>query len=166
MTRGSISNRGVGSRRQSVAGRKNSFGGRSGLNSRRPAEVFYRLLTTAYSLLMNQERVAGLLDGGRAVRELAALGVDLDDRGVAERALDERLGERVFDVLLERAPERPRAVGAVAAGLLDDPALGLLRQADFEAATGERLVQLLDLEADDLQQLVVGELVEDDDLVE
>jgi hypothetical protein len=49
---------------------------------------------------VNQERVARLLDHGGAVGQLAAFGEDFDERGLGERALYERLGERVFDIFL------------------------------------------------------------------
>src|SRR5919205_386118 len=88
----------------------------------------------APSRSVDQQRVARLLDARGAVAELVAVAEDLDERRAFERALYERLRERVFDVLLQRAPERPRPVGAVGAGLLDNPLLGLVGQADFEAA--------------------------------
>jgi hypothetical protein len=75
---------------------------------------------------VNQKRVARLLDPGGAVDKLVPLGVDLDEGGAAQAPLNKRLGERVFDVLLERAAQGAGAVGAVGAGLVHNPALGLV----------------------------------------
>src|SRR6266566_10166761 len=52
---------------------------------------------------------------------------DFQSRGRDDLALDQRLRERVFDVLLQRAAQRPGSVGAVCAGLLQDPARGFRR---------------------------------------
>ncbi len=56
----------------------------------------------------------------RAVREAPGVEVDLDVAAL-EVAADQLLRERILDVALDRAAERPGAVRAVLAGLLDDP---------------------------------------------
>ena len=40
--------------------------------------------------------------------------------GRAQRPLNQRLAERILDVLLERPAQRPRAIAAVRAGLLQN----------------------------------------------
>src|SRR5262249_37020932 len=113
----------------------------------------------------DQQRVA-LGDAERPVLQLVAVEVDLDAIGLAELALDEGLRQRVLDVALERASEGPRAVGAIRARLVDDPPLRVLGELDADLAALDRLVDLLDEQADDREQVVFRERLEDDDLVE
>ena len=82
-------------------------------------------------------------------------------------AADELLGERILDVALDGAAQRPRAVRAVLAGLLDDPVDHFGRQRDAAAcgrpgsrsaaSTSSRMIA---------PQVVVGQRLEDDDLVD
>src|SRR5690349_10486867 len=55
-----------------------------------------------------------------AVIDAGVSEVNLEIRGAGKRALDQGLGERVLDVLLEGPAQRPRAVTAVGAGLLEE----------------------------------------------
>src|SRR5580700_11230872 len=52
---------------------------------------------------------------------------NLQRRRLLQSALYESFRQWVFDVLLQRAPERPRAIVSVAAGLLEDPLARLRR---------------------------------------
>src|SRR5687768_8553533 len=60
--------------------------------------------------LLHEQGLAQLFQLDGAVPQPLVLAVDLDDRGLGEAAGDERFGERVFDVLLQGAPQRPGAV--------------------------------------------------------
>src|SRR5918911_71260 len=124
-------------------------------------------LQTSDSSLVNQERVARLFfHARRTVIQLIYVEKDFDKRGLAEMSLNQRFRERVFDMFLQGAAKRARAVGTIRAGLIDEPALGLIRQANFKAAILEGAVHLFYLQLHHVQQLVVQQLVEDDDFVQ
>ena len=80
---------------------------------------------------------------GRAVRQRPAIEVDLD-LAALEVPTDELLGQRIFDVALNRAAEGPRAVRPVLARLLDDPVDDFGRELEPDLAVDEVVVQLLD----------------------
>src|ERR1700681_2615364 len=63
----------------------------------------------------------------RTVVQLVVLEEDLDERRPrGDGALDQRLRQRIFDVLLQGTPQRTRAVAAIAECLIEDPLLGLV----------------------------------------
>src|SRR4051812_11252647 len=66
------------------------------------------------------EATAGFGLPGGAPGQGAVLEVNLD-HARAQLAADQLLGERIFDVALNRPAQRPGAVGAVAAGGIDNP---------------------------------------------
>ena len=80
--------------------------------------------------------------------------------------LNQRLGKGIFDIFLQRAPQRPGAIRAIGAGLFDDPLLGFVGQPDFEAVPQHRLVDLFDLQLNHVEQLVIEQFVKDDDFIE
>ena len=91
--------------------------------------------------------------------------VDTDRVALGEVAFEQPQRERVLDQPLERALERPRAVGGIPAGLRD----GLLRrvgQLEREAALGEPLAQPRELQLDDVGELLARQRLELDDLVD
>src|SRR3954469_4438249 len=74
------------------------------------------------SLVAVEQHALLLLFADRAVEEAVALEVDLDERRPrGERSLDERFRERIFDVALDGATQRTRAVAAVGERLVEDP---------------------------------------------
>ena len=78
---------------------------------------------------------------GRTVGKRAGLQVHLDVAAV-QVAPNELFRQRILDIALDGAPERPGAVRAVLARHLDDPADDVRRQRDLQLAIDEVLVQL------------------------
>src|SRR5262245_43105610 len=97
----------------------------------------------------------------RTVGEVGAIEVDLD-HAPTEMSADELLRERILDIALNGAPERPRAVRAVLAGDLDNPVNHLGGQRDRELAIDQVVVQLMDQQRHDPPQVIVCERLEDD----
>src|SRR5262249_29512453 len=67
-----------------------------------------------------RQLTAGRQFSGRTVRELACVEIDVDV-APAQVTTDQFLRERILDVPLDRAPQRPRPVRAILARDLDDP---------------------------------------------
>ena len=87
------------------------------------------------------------------------------DRAGIDRCAQHLVGERVLDVALDRAAERAGAHGGVPA-LFDQQVLGLVGEVERQLALRERLADPLEQQLDDGGDLLLGELVEDDDLVD
>src|ERR1019366_8120115 len=129
-------------------------------HGRWPEGQLYRLVTV-------QQHALGLLLADGAIEELVGLQVHLDEGGpLREGALDERLRQRVLDVLLQRPAERTRTIAEVHNRLVEDPLAGLFRHRDRDGALRQVLVQLLHHQFHDLDQVGLAERVEDNDLVE
>src|SRR5438128_5915835 len=80
------------------------------------------------------------LDGLRfAEHEALGTQVDLDAGALRKLTADDRLGERILDVLLNRAPELARAVRRVVA-LVYEGRLRRRREQELDASLGELLV--------------------------
>src|ERR1051325_885820 len=73
--------------------------------------------------LLNEQRVAEFFEFHRAVLQRVTIQIDFDYGSLAEAPANERLGKRVFDMLLQRAAQRSRAVAAIRAGLFHHPPL-------------------------------------------
>src|SRR5215471_12655380 len=108
---------------------------------------------------------AGFQLAGRPIGKLTGVQIHLN-LTAAEMAADELLRERIFDVPLNRTPQRPRAIRAVLARDFDDPVHDFRRQRDAELSIDKISVQLRDEQAHDPPQIVVGQRLEDDDLVD
>ena len=79
------------------------------------------------TLVLVQQHTLGFLRVHRTVVQLVVLDEDLDERRPrVDGALDQRLRQRIFDVLLQGTPQRTRAVAAIAECLTEDPLLGLV----------------------------------------
>src|ERR1700687_2561117 len=77
------------------------------------------------NLVLVQQHALGFLRVHRTVVQLVVLEEDLDERRPrGDGALDQRLRQRIFDVLLQGTPQRTRAVAAIAECLTEDPLLG------------------------------------------
>src|SRR5260370_37402611 len=77
------------------------------------------------TLVLVQQHTLALLRVLRTVVQLVVLEEDLDERRPrGDGALDQRLRQRIFDVLLQSPPQRTRAVAAIAECLTEDPLLG------------------------------------------
>ena len=80
------------------------------------------------------------------------LGVDDDDLAGAELLVEDALGERVFDLPLDRTTQRPGAEGRVIAALREEDLRGL-RELEAEALALELRGDPLDHQVDDLRDL-------------
>src|SRR6185503_7937852 len=97
--------------------------------------------------------------------ERVTLGDDADDVAGAEIAAQDTLRERILQLLLNRALQRPRPVDGVEAGLREPIARrGIQRELDL--AFGEPPLQILELDVDDLADVLLLEGVEYDDVVD
>ncbi len=93
--------------------------------------------------------------------------VDLEERRpLGDAACDQRLRQRIFDVLLQRPAQRPRAVGTIRSCLLDNPALGVVGHRDRDRLVNQIYIQLLHQKLEDLHQVGIVQRGEDDDLVQ
>ena len=93
------------------------------------------------------DRRADLFAVGREHRVVVAA-VDHDDRARFELPLEQDVGELVFDVALDGAPQRPGAERGVVA-LLDQQVAGGVGQLDGQALFGELLAGARDQQVDD-----------------
>ena len=80
-------------------------------------------------------------------------------------ARDDLLRQRRFDLLLDGALERPRAVHRVVAAVRQIVARGV-GEVEGEVAVGQPLLEPAELDVDDLPDVVALERVEDDDVVD
>src|SRR6185295_983450 len=60
-----------------------------------------------------------------------------------QRTLDQSLAERILNILLERSPQRPRAIAAVRAGLVQNVLGGVLVDVNLDLLRDQILVDLL-----------------------
>src|SRR5882672_11214374 len=105
------------------------------------------------------------LAGFRGKLELPALHGNPHSPSGAKLALQDLLGERILDALLDRALERARAVHRVIAGLAQVIA-GRVVEHEFDVTFGQALAQVSELDVDDDPDLVRAERMEDDNVVE
>src|SRR6185312_10663175 len=91
----------------------------------------------------------------RAVVEPVGVEEDFKERRPLERALDQELGERVLDVLLQGAAQGAGAVAAIEAGLVHDPFLGFGGARDGDVALGEVVIELLHQQLDEAKKWIV-----------
>ena len=80
--------------------------------------------------------------------------------------LDERLRKRIFDILLQRAAQRTRSIGAIGASLGENPLLGIVGQPHDKSMISHRGVDLIDLQLQHVEQFLVAQLVKDDNFVQ
>src|SRR5882672_8108555 len=122
------------------------------------------LIATLLTLV--QQYPFGFLRVHRTVVQFVVFEEDLDERRPgSDRALDQRFRERVFDVLLQRTPQRTRSVTAVCQRLVQDPLLRFVGYRDGDRALRQVLVQLIDHQFENLDQVGFAERHEQDDLV-
>ena len=92
--------------------------------------------------------------------------INFERCGPLQSALNESFRQWVFDVLLQRAPERPRAIISIAAGFLENPLARFRRQRNLHLAMHQRLVDLADEQIDNPQQVVIRERIEQNHFVQ
>src|SRR5882672_587017 len=124
-----------------------------------------------FSLFRNRPYRASSRSTGDPLRlsgeiQLAARLEDIDENGLAvtDFAFQDAASERRFDLALDRAFERARAVIRVVARADQMRARGV-GQLQFDVAFGQALSQPVELYLDDLFEALFRERVEDDDLV-
>src|SRR5438477_3655244 len=93
------------------------------------------------------------------------LPLDENRRAGLERAAQDEVRERVLDVALNRAAQRPGAHRRVVT-LLDQQLLRLVGQLDRNLVLAHLLAQAAEHQFDDVGDLFLRQLVEDDDLVD
>src|SRR5829696_7140011 len=90
---------------------------------------------------------------------------DLDGRPGRHRLREHLVRERILDVALDRPAQRARAHRRIPA-LLHEEVRGGAGEVERQLALGQRLADPLEQQLDDLGDLLLGELVEDDHLVD
>src|SRR5579864_3171614 len=95
----------------------------------------------------------------------ARLAADEDGRAGLELPAEHVVGERVLDIALDCAAQRPGAHRRVVA-LVDEQVLRLVRELDRDLVVRHLLAQALQQQVDDRLDLFLVQLVEDDDLVD
>src|SRR5581483_1478069 len=101
------------------------------------------------------------------IEQLVVLEKNLDEgRAHGDRALDQRFRERVLDVLLQGPAQRASAVAAVGERLIQDPLLGFVRDRDRNRLLRQVRVELRNHELKNLDEVVFGQRVEDDDFIQ
>src|SRR5207244_3483354 len=109
----------------------------------------------------------GLLRIHRAIVQLIAFEENLDERRArGDRALDQGLRKRIFNVFLERPAQRARAVAAVGERLVEYPLLSFVGYGHGNRLLRQIRVQLRDHKLQYLDQVDLAERAEDDDFVQ
>src|SRR5258708_24248742 len=106
------------------------------------ASFHWRLLANCYlpGLVAMQQHAFGLLRvlANLAIEQPVAFEIDLDEgRTGGDYPLDQRLGQRVFDVPLQSAAQRTCTVVSVRQSRVQDPFLGLFGHGDGDVALGQ-----------------------------
>src|SRR5258708_24236455 len=119
---------------------------------------------------LNRGPASGRLSGGGFFRRLveqhpAATPVDVDRVLRREAAFEDALRERVLDLRLDRALERPRAVDRVEADLGELADRGV-RDLEAEVHLRKPRLQRVELDARDRLDVLLGERVAHHDLVD
>src|SRR5579872_3003314 len=103
----------------------------------------------------------------RAVEQLVVLQEDLNERRPgANGALDQRLRERILNVLLQGPAQRTRAIAAVHQRLLQNPLLGLVGHGNRDGLLRQVLVQLADHELQNLDQVYFVQRLEQNHFIQ
>ena len=80
--------------------------------------------------------------------------------------LDQSLRERIFYVLLQSPPQRPRPVIAVRTRFLEDPLACFRRQDHLDLPVDQRIIQLTNQQIDNPEQVLIAQRIEQDYLVQ
>src|SRR5882762_8847864 len=123
----------------------------------------FKLWTTWVALMcsVNQERVVRDFDSDWTMIQLIACQKHLYQRSSCELALNQRLREGIFYILLQGATKGAGTIRTVGTSLFYNPLLCLVSKSDFQTVPGHCLVNLLNLKLNDFQQLI-----ENNDFVE
>src|SRR5271155_2114558 len=103
----------------------------------------------------------------RTIKQLVVPEEDLDERRPgSNRALDQSLRQRVFDVFLQCPAQRTCAVAAVYQRLAENPLLGFVRDCDRDRLLRQVLIQLADHQFENLDQIDLTQSAEQNDLIQ
>src|ERR1041385_4073585 len=97
--------------------------------------------------------------------EGVAVPADAYGRSLHRALLQQFLGERILDVLQDRAPERTRSERGLVAEL-DQVFLGRIVELQAHVPRSEQRAHAIDLNVDDARQIRAGERAEHDDVVD
>jgi hypothetical protein len=127
-----------------------------------------RILLPVYPLLLMGfwTEAKNLCSVVRAVEDAGIAEINFQLGGPRQGALNQRLRQRIFDVLLQRAAQRTRAIAAVARRSSRGCTWRFRRQADLHLLGHQVHVHLLHHQVDDLDQVVVGERAEQNHFVQ
>ena len=81
--------------------------------------------------------------------------VDLDRLAVRDLAAQDRVGERVLEIFLDRALQRPRAVDRIVADPAE-PGAGAVGELEHDLAVLEQLLDVGDLDVDDRAHMLLA----------
>src|ERR1700744_5576378 len=103
----------------------------------------------------------------RAVKELIVFQVDLEERGTVRNAPgNQRLGQRILHVPLQRTAQWPCSIRAVDKCLFQNPLLGVFGHRQRDRLLDQIGVQLLYQQLQDLNQILIRKGNEDDDFIQ
>src|SRR5216683_1464626 len=102
----------------------------------------------------------------RTERQALPGDVNLERRWPLNSTLDQRLGERVFNVLLQSPAQRTRTITAVRTRFLEYPLASFRRKYDLHLPVDECVIQLSHEQIDDAEQIFIAERIENNDLVQ
>src|SRR5262245_65237260 len=91
---------------------------------------------------------------------------NLDLPVLGELPENETLRQSILNILLDGTAERARAVGTITAGLVDQPAVGLVGKSQPDPPIRQAGIELADHQAGDRQQVLVRQGIENDELVD
>jgi hypothetical protein len=92
--------------------------------------------------------------------------VDFQRCRTLQAPLYQRFRQRIFDVLLQCPPQRPRAIIAVPARFLEDPLACFRRQYDLYLAVDQSVVDLADQQINDAEQFLFTQRVEQNNFIQ
>src|SRR5713101_3139905 len=101
----------------------------------------------------------------RAKLERAVFGIDMDDLALVDFAFQNVDAERVENFFLDRAFQRARAVNRIVT-FARDQVLGRIGKIERDLLLFEPFRQATKLDFDDLLEVVLGEAIENDDLID
>src|ERR1700690_1528841 len=99
-------------------------------------------------------------------RQAVSREIYLECSGTLQTTLNQSFRQRIFDIFLERAPQRACAIASIGASLLENPLARFLRECDLHLAMYQRLVELADEQIDDAHQVGVAQRIEHDHFIE
>src|ERR1035437_589938 len=109
----------------------------------------------------------GIVGADRATEELVGIDVDLEEGGaLGDLAGDHGFAQGILDVALQGAAQGARAIFAIREGLVEDPLLGLLGDADGDGLLCQIGVELLNHQLNNLNEVGIVERLENDSFVE